>query len=571
MNKKGSISIFLIIMTSALIASFLILFQYYSITLVETDVDRSLSLVNRNILANYEDEIYDNFGILAYEAIDVENIENGLSTTFKSFSSPVNMYKVKSIKVDYKRKGMNNYEVLLDQITFFTKNKISLSLAKDIFTKIGKSNLYIEKTKEIQSKLNGNQGYESLKKIHRSLKSAKDSFENFEKNAHSYLEVIEIYENNLKQLRKIKIEEEIKDLQDGMEGLKEAYQKSYVKINLEYDKVNEIIGLKKEISKNKEKLNRIRLDENMKPVEKNNQIRKISNRIASLEKKADQSIDDLQQLITVHEKGVSIKDRLEQLKDSVKEVKEILGYGNIEDYLTENKKKSFQSTFDESVLLNEYILGTFKSVVSSDYRDFDFYLKRDRISESNGEVEYIIKGYKDSFKNIASVSKDIFIIREAMNLAHLFIDNKKREFIFSTAKTPAIGIFAAAGMTALWTTGESSIDLFKIYNGDGTPFLKISEKSFVLDLGIILEGAPINYNTINKEQMMFYHDYLRLFLYTMDDYLKINRILDIIHTENNIDTLVLKHDITVEYTFINKLTGTEKKIMKTIIGEYIYE
>lgn len=571
MNKQGSISIFLIIITSVLITSFLILFQYYSIALIETDLDRSLNLVNRNVLANYEDSIYDNFGILAYEKTQVENIENEITNAFNGFSSPLNLYRMKKVKVNYQTTGINNYTVLLDQITFFSKNKISLSLAKDIFTKIGKSNLYIEKTKEIQSKLDGNKGYDALQKIHRSLKSAKDSLESFEKNAHSYLEVIEIYEKNLQELKKIEIEEEIKDLQAGIQGLKEEYQNSYDKINLEYDKVNEIIRLKKEIDKNKKKLNRVRLDESIEDEEKRNQIKRIRNKISSLKKKSNQSIEALNRLITVHENALSIKERLDQLKNSIKEAKNIIGYGNIDDYTSENEGAYLDTTIDQSILLNEYILGTFKSVVKSNYRDFDFYLKEERISKSNGEVEYIIKGYKDSFKNIASVSKDIFLIREGMNLAHLFIDHKKREFIFNTAKTPAIGVFAAAGMTGLWTTAESSIDLFKIYNGNGTPFLKISEKNFVLDLGIILDGASINYNTINKEQMLYYHDYLRLFLNTMNDHLKIERILDIIHTEYPIDSLVLKHEIIAECTFTNKFTGNEKKILTTITGEYIYE
>lgn len=571
MNKKGSISIFLILITSMLLTSFLILFQYYSTTLLETDVNRSLSLVNRNILANYEDLIYDNFGILAYEALNEENLEKELIKTFNNFSSPVNMYKIKTVKVDYNTKGMHHYKVLLGQVTYFSKTKISLNLAKDIFTKIGKSNLYLEKTREIQSKLEGNKGYDSLKKIHKSLKSGKDSLESFERNAHSYLEVIEIYENNIETIKNIEMDATVKDLQDGVDGLKKEYQNSYEKVNLEYKKTKEIVRLKKDLEKSKRKLNRIRLDEGLSDEEKISQIRKIRKRISSLEKRGSRSIEELKALVNVYEKGSSIKDRLGQLKNSVKNVKEVFGYGDIDDYTIENQEEIIDTTFDESLLLNEYILGTYKSVVKSDYRDFDFYSKEERNSKSNSEVEYIIKGYEDSVINIASVSKDILLIREGMNLAHLFINHKKREFIFNTAKAPAIGVFAAAGLTGLWTTAESSIDLFKIYNGNGTPLLKISERDFVLDLGIILDGAAINYNSINREQMMYYHDYLRLFLYRMDDEVKLDRILDLIHTEYAIDSLVLEHSITAEYTFINKFTGNEKTITSTIIGEYIYE
>lgn len=571
MNNRGSISIFLIIISSLLITSFLILFQHYSIALAETDIDRSLNLVNRNILANYEDEIYNNYGILAYEESSKKTIEKELKNTFNNFSSPLNLYRLEQVKVDYETIGMYDYNILLDQIIFFSKNKISLSVAKDIFTKIGKSNLYLDKTKEIKAKLSGNKGYEKLKKIHRNLKSTKDSLESLEENAYSYIEVIEIYENNIEKIRSIEIDEEIKDLQNGIDGLEKEYQKSYDKINLEYKKLEEIIGLKREIDKKKKKLNRIRLDESVEGEEKLNQVKKIRNQLSSLKKKYNQLTHELEALVNVHEKGVPIKKRLEQLKNSINQAKNAVGYGNIKDYGMDTKKKDFETTFDQSILLNEYILGTFKSVVTSNYRDFDFYSKRDRVSQSNGEVEYIIKGYKDSVKNVAAVGKDIFLIREGMNLAHLFIDYKKREFIFNTAKTPAIGVFAAAGLTALWTTAESSIDLFKIYNGNGTPLLKISEKDFVLDLGIILDGASIDYSIINKEQMMYYQDYLRLFLYTKDDHLKISRILDVMYTEYPIDTLVLKHDITAECTFINKFTGNKKKIITTITGEYIYE
>lgn len=571
MNKKGSISIFLILITSIILTSFLVLFQYYSTTLLETDVNRSLSLVNRNVLANYEDSIYDNFGILAYETLNEENLEKELIKTFNNFSSPVNMYKIKKVKVDYNTKGMNHYNTLLDQITYFSKTKISLNLAKDIFTRIGKSNLYLEKTREIQSKLEGNKGYDSLKKIHRSLNSGKDSLESFERNAHSYLEVIEIYENNIETIKNIKIDATVEDLQDGIDGLKKEYQNSYEKVNLEYKKTKEIVRLKKNLEKTKRKLNRVRLDESLSDEEKTNQIRKIRKRISSLEKQGSRLIKELKVLVNAYEKGSSIKERLSQLKNSIKKSKEVFGYGDINDYTIENQVQMLDTTFDESLLLNEYILGTFKSVVKSDYRDFDFYSKEERNSKSNSEVEYIIKGYEDSVINIASVSKDILLIREGMNLAHLFINHKKREFIFNTAKAPAIGVFAAAGLTGLWTTAESSIDLFKIYNGNGTHLLKISEKDFVLDLGVILDGAAINYSSINREQMMYYHDYLRLFLYRMDDEVKLDRILDLIHTEYAIDLLALEHSITAEYTFINKFTGNEKIITSTIIGEYIYE
>lgn len=571
MNKEGSISIFLIIIVSLLLTSFLVLFQYYSIALLETDVFRSLSLVNRNILAKYEDPIYDNFGILAYQIVNEDKLEKELMKTFSNFSSPVNMYSLKKVTVDYNTKGINHYDILLDQITYFSKTKISLNLAKDIFTKIGKSNLYLEKTKEIQSKLNGNKGYESLKKIHRSLKTGKDSLESFERNAHSYLEVIEIYEKNIKTIKNIEIDETVEDLQDGIDGLKKEYQNSYEKINLEYKKINGIIRLKKDLEKNKRKLSRIRGDESLTEDEKASQIRKLKKRVSSLKKQVSRSITELKTLVATYEKGSSIKEKLSQLKNSIKEVKEVLGYGTINDYTIENSGTFINPTFDQSLLLNEYIIGTFKSVVTSDVRDFDFYSKNERNSQSNSEVEYIIKGYKDSVLNIASISKDILLIREGMNLAHLFINHKKREFIFNTAKAPAVGVFAAAGLTALWTTAESSIDLFKIYNGNGTPLLKISEKDFVLDLGIILDGAAINYSTINREQMMYYHDYLRLFLYRMDDQVKLDRILDLIHTEYSIDSLVLEHSITAEYTFINKFTSKEKVITTTIIGEYIHE
>ena len=570
MNRKGGISLFLIIITSVVLASFLILFQYYSIALLETDVNRSLSLVSRNVLARYEDSIYDDFGLLAYERIEESYIEDELMKTFSNFSSPVNMYKIKEVTINYDSKGMEDYRSLLDQITYFSKNKISLNLAKDIFTRIGKSNLYIEKTREIQSKLKGNKGYDALKKIHKNLKSGKDSLESFERNANSYLEVIEMYEKSIRTIKDIEIDETVHDLQEGIDGLKKEYENSYIKITSEYKKIKEIIRLKKSIESKKKRINSIRLDESLHDQEKTSKIKILRNEISSLEDRSNQSLNELASLVKNYEKGNSIKERLSQLKNNIKGVKENLGYGSIEDYVTE-KQEDFLMTFEEKLLLNEYILGTYKSVAKSDYRDFNFYSKEDRVSKSNAEVEYIVKGYEYSITNIAAVSKDIFLIREAMNLAHLFIDHKKREFIFNTAKAPAIGVFAAAGLTGLWTTAESSIDLYKIYTGNGTAFLKILEEDFVLDLGIILEGAPINYKSINKEQMIYYHDYLRLLIYNTSDEVKLNRILDVINNEFPIESLVLKHSINTKIIFINKFTGTEKEIISSINGEYIYE
>lgn len=571
MNKRGAISIFLIIIISVVLSTFLILFQYYSLALVNTDLDRSLHLVSKNILASYDDTLYNNYGILAYEKTTDKYIEKRLDYTFRNFSSPVNLYKIKEIHINYQTKDMTNHSILLDQILFFTKNKISLNLVKEIFSKIGKSNLYIEKTKEIQRKLEGNKGFEELKKIHKNLKSAQVSLDTFEESAYNYLKVIEIYEGSIEQLKSIEVDEEIKDLKKGIKGLESEYQRSYEKINLEYEKVKDIIELKEKIKRKKKQLSNLRSNESIETEEKLEDIRRLKKQIKSIDNRYDRSLSELIKFIEGSNKSISVSDRLKKLKDLIKETKSNLGFGEIKQMKNKNFRAELILTPDESLLINEYILGTFKSVASSDYRDFNFYLKDERISQSNAEVEYVIKGYKDALLSAAAVSKDILLIREGMNLAHLFIDPEKREFIFTTAEIPAIGFFTAAGMTGLWATGESSIDLFKIYRGNGTPFLKISDEHFVLDLETLLDASPINYQVLNQEQLMYYHDYLRLFLFYMKDDIKINRILDIIYTDYPIDNFILKHEITAEFILVNKLTGNKRKIRKEITGEYIYE
>jgi len=215
---------------------------------------------------------------------------------------------------------------------------------------------------------------------------------------------------------------------------------------------------------------------------------------------------------------------------------------------------------------------------NSNIRNFELYNKNSRNYVTNSEVEYIINGDSNSIINNLKISSKIMLIRETMNLMHLFIDNDKREFILTSAKIPAGGIFVAVGLTAAWSGAESVIDIVKLYSGNGTPLLKISDKDFVLDLGIIQNGTKIDFKNHNDDTFLYYNDYLRMFLLMVDENTLVNRMLQIIDLNykktnelNSLNDLALKHKIDVEIELKNKLTGNIKLYDFTITEGYVDE
>jgi len=546
MNSRGSISIFLIIIIAAIISVFIIFINILSVKSFENNIKRSLVLTSRDILADYDDYIYDSYGILSYKKYNKKTIEDIMISKYNNFKSPLNIYNIENIKINYNTENIQNKELLMNQILVFSKNNVTLEYIEYIANQNNIKEKYTNKMNEIKSKLSKNKYYTKIKKTQKKILSDHINLNNINAIKSDYSNLFIEMDEKIRYLKEIKNSDN-EMLENSIKKLEDEYLNEYDIIKRQETVINKI-----------EKLLNLEIND------------EINNELKELYRKYELLID-------IKSNSEGYISTINNIKNEIKELKKEVGIGLIEPSLVLDNNR-IEIEYFNKLFLNEYILGTFKTVVDSNIRNFELYNKNTRDYISNSEVEYIINGDKSSVINNIKINSKIMLIRETMNLMHLFIDNDKREFILTSAKIPAGGIFAAAGLTAIWSGAESVIDIVKLYSGNGTPLLKVSDKDFVLDLGVIQNGTKIDFKNHNDDTFIYYNDYLRMFLLTVDENTIVNRMLQIIDLNykkinefNYLNDLILKHKIDIEIELKNKLTGNVKLYDFTITEGYVDE
>jgi len=547
MNSRGSVSIFLIIIIAAIISVFILFINILSVKSFENNIKRSLVLTSRDILADYDDYIYDSYGILSYKKYNKETIKDIMISKYNNFKSPLNVYNIKDIKINYNTENIQNKELLMNQILVFSKNNVTLEYIEYIANQNKIKEKYMNKMNEIKSKLSKNKYYNKIKKTQKKILSDHINFDNINAIRNDYSNLFIELNEKIKYLREVK-NSDSEMLENSIKKLEDEYLNEYDMIKEQEKVINKI-----------EKLLKLEIND------------EINNKLNEEYKKFETLVD-------IKSNSEGYINVINNIKNEINELKKEVGIGLIESTLEINNDNSLKLVYFNKLFLNEYILGTFKTVANSNIRNFELYNKNSRNYVTNSEVEYIINGDSNSIINNLKISSKIMLIRETMNLMHLFIDNDKREFILTSAKIPAGGIFVAVGLTAAWSGAESVIDIVKLYSGNGTPLLKISDKDFVLDLGIIQNGTKIDFKNHNDDTFLYYNDYLRMFLLMVDENTLVNRMLQIIDLNykktnelNSLNDLALKHKIDVEIELKNKLTGNIKLYDFTITEGYVDE
>ncbi len=547
MNSRGSVSIFLIIIIAAIISVFILFINILSVKSFENNIKRSLVLTSRDILADYDDYIYDSYGILSYKKYNKETIKDIMISKYNNFKSPLNVYNIKDIKINYNTENIQNKELLMNQILVFSKNNVTLEYIEYIANQNKIKEKYMNKMNEIKSKLSKNKYYNKIKKTQKKILSDHINFDNINAIRNDYSNLFIELDEKIKYLREVK-NSDSEMLENSIKKLEDEYLNEYDMIKEQEKVINKI-----------EKLLKLEIND------------EINNKLNEEYKKFETLVD-------IKSNSEGYINVINNIKNEINELKKEVGIGLIESTLEINNDNSLKLVYFNKLFLNEYILGTFKTVANSNIRNFELYNKNSRNYVTNSEVEYIINGDSNSIINNLKISSKIMLIRETMNLMHLFIDNDKREFILTSAKIPAGGIFVAVGLTAAWSGAESVIDIVKLYSGNGTPLLKISDKDFVLDLGIIQNGTKIDFKNHNDDTFLYYNDYLRMFLLMVDENTLVNRMLQIIDLNykktnelNSLNDLALKHKIDVEIELKNKLTGNIKLYDFTITEGYVDE
>ncbi|MDA3847875.1 MAG: DUF5702 domain-containing protein [Vallitaleaceae bacterium] len=230
------------------------------------------------------------------------------------------------------------------------------------------------------------------------------------------------------------------------------------------------------------------------------------------------------------------------------------------------------------IYLNGYILGMFNHGTSDGENEAG-----DRIGINNidmgdhqydYEIEYILFGNQELYKNVLATTGIIFAIRVLLNTIHILSSPSKLSTMTDMANIIAgwwslgIGtIPVVALLTFIWTCIESSIDIYQLFKGEKVPLLK-NETNWSADLdsllGIALEEPSVA-DVIEDTYSFGYEDYLRLMLYlpitSKED--KLFRIMDLIQInmsdgrdevvvlDNYIHDIKTSADIEVNWLFFD--------------------
>ena len=193
--------------------------------------------------------------------------------------------------------------------------------------------------------------------------------------------------------------------------------------------------------------------------------------------------------------------------------------------ITENGLPSIKEIEEESkntFLVNEYIAGHFLSHIhGSETRDTFF----------QNEIEYILKGSFDDQRNYSAVRTDLFIIRNVLNLVHIYSDPVKQAKVKAIAAELSLGAaepVAEPAVAEAWAAAETENDLRLLEDGKPVALVK-NKNNWAVPVSNTLEY--LDKDGYMKPKIMSgnsYDDYLRILLYFEDREKKLLRCMDLI-------------------------------------------
>lgn len=210
---------------------------------------------------------------------------------------------------------------------------------------------------------------------------------------------------------------------------------------------------------------------------------------------------------------------------------------------SEGSKNSFKLSAVTELLQNRTSLKNFVKAGSDRYfeQQYAFSHFRHKLSGSSTEqdhqesyfqqeIEYLICGKKNENSNETAIKNRILAVREAMNLIYLNQNEKSRTEALAIAEILTPGPAAAATqqtLLAMWAMAESVNDYRLLINGHQIPLMK-TESTWATDLETVMENEADGYIYTGKDEGETYVDYLKLFLYTVDEQLRVLRMMDLI-------------------------------------------
>ncbi|HWQ77683.1 MAG TPA: DUF5702 domain-containing protein, partial [Anaerovoracaceae bacterium] len=147
------------------------------------------------------------------------------------------------------------------------------------------------------------------------------------------------------------------------------------------------------------------------------------------------------------------------------------------------------------------------------------------------EVEYVLKGNFSDSRNYSAVRTDLFIMRNVLNLAHIFGDPEKRKDVetIAAALTLVRGKEIGAAVVAeAWAAAETENDLRLLEAGKEVAFVKGGD-NWAVPLSDSLEYLwNDGYISPKRTSGYDYEDYLRVLLFLENREQKLLRCMDLI-------------------------------------------
>lgn len=244
----------------------------------------------------------------------------------------------------------------------------------------------------------------------------------------------------------------------------------------------------------------------------------------------------------------------------------------------------------DNIYINEYIMGTFKNSVpvlkyaNETVKDKNLHGidKESLDTYYDSEVEYILHGQPSQTLNNIMTKAEILLVRFGLNTLHVYTDAKKRTMATSIATAVAGWWTGGAGIPVIsnlvmcgWGMGEALIDVHDLADGKSVPIYKM-KGDWKLDIGM----APETGLNTDKRLYFNYHDYLRLFLLTVNENKKLSRIEDLIQLNmgkskngfimSDCHTYIrVEAEVSMKYLFIT--APFVKRELKTGDGRYLFK
>ena len=220
----------------------------------------------------------------------------------------------------------------------------------------------------------------------------------------------------------------------------------------------------------------------------------------------------------------------EAFADALEEGKELDASGMASSLRSLSLGESFETTF----LTGEYAVGMFRSfrdtIVEADGKK-PKNLRGDKMQGRffNNEVEFIIVGSHNEYRNVSGCRSRIMLIRTLLNMSYLLTDTAKRSEIEALAAAsggillPGVGDAIAFGaILTAWSMAEATADYRALTEGAKVPLWK-DEESWRVDLTSVITMA-LSEAEKGGERGWNYEQYLKLLVYMMPRETRLGRI-----------------------------------------------